>query len=55
MTDHEQMLITNSVNNALAFGTGVLTTCQEELEDYGYVWTEEHEKFALDTYFKEQE
>ena len=37
---------------ALSFGTGVLTNCQEELEDYGYEWTEIHERYVFDTYIE---
>lgn len=52
ITDHEMIIITNAVNAALCFGTGVLTLCQEELEDYGYTWTEEHEKYVFDTFIE---
>lgn len=50
----EQAIIDRAVNTALAFGLGILTTARENLEDYGYTWTDEHEKFVFETYVEGQ-
>ncbi|MDX9893882.1 MAG: hypothetical protein RBS34_00450 [Desulfofustis sp.] len=48
----EKIIIDRAARAALSFGTGVLTSCQEELEDYGYEWTEIHERYVFDTYIE---
>jgi hypothetical protein len=48
MTSDEKNILQMAADAALSMGTGVLTACQEELEDYGYTWGEEHEKFVFD-------
>lgn len=49
-TIRERMIIERAVNTALAFGLGILTTAQEYLEDHGFTWTEQHEKYVFETY-----
>lgn len=49
-TIRERMIIERAVNTALAFGLGIMTTSRESLEDYGYTWTDEHEKYVFETY-----
>lgn len=50
MTVPEQAIIDRAVNTALAFGLGLTSTARESLEDYGYTWTDEHEKYVFETY-----
>lgn len=54
MTVPEQAIIERAVNTALAFGLGIMTTSREYLEDYGYTWTDEHEKYVFETYVEGQ-
>ncbi len=48
LSDEEMMLITNACRNADAIGAGQLTYSQEAIEDAGYTWTEDHERFVFD-------
>ncbi|MEF2146663.1 MAG: hypothetical protein V3573_14550 [Desulfovibrionaceae bacterium] len=52
INDQEKIIIQRAVDAALSFGRGLLTTAKEELEDYGYEWTDEHEKYTFETYVK---
>lgn len=52
MTNDERDIIHHAVKNALCFGTGILTNSREELEDYGYTWTEEHEAYVFSNYIE---
>jgi hypothetical protein len=54
-TIRERMIIERAVNNAACFGLGILTTTQEYLEDHGYTWTEELEKYVFETYVEGQQ
>jgi hypothetical protein len=44
----EQSIIAHAVKNADVFGLGRLTSSQEQIEDSGFVWTDDHEEFALE-------
>jgi hypothetical protein len=48
------MVIDRAVNNALSFGLGILTTAKEHLEDEGFTWTDQHEKYVFETYVEGQ-
>lgn len=50
ITLEEKQLIQDAVDNALSFGTGILTACKEALEDFDYKWGEHHEKYVFETY-----
>lgn len=46
----EQLIIDDAVYNALTWGLGLLTAAQEAIEDAGYTWTAEHEKYVFKTH-----
>jgi len=46
-TKDEREILGQAARTAVVFGTGILTACQEQLEDYGYVWTEAHEEYVF--------
>ena len=48
LTPNDQCILMKAVMDAITSSTGPLTAAQEELEDSGHIWTDEHEKFALD-------
>lgn len=47
MTIEQMCIIEIAVLNAYDFFSGPLSAAQEELEDYGYSWDEECERYAL--------
>jgi len=51
MSDEEKDIIERAVRNAVAFGSGILTNCMNELEDHGYDWEEErYEQYIFEVY-----
>lgn len=52
MSLEEKLIIQTSAEAALSFGIGILTNCQEQLEDHGYQWTEEHESYVFENYIQ---
>lgn len=50
ITDEEKYIITTAARAALSFGSGVLSACKEEVEDYGYTWTEAHDKYVFENF-----
>ena len=51
-TQEELTIIESAVNNALCFGTGILSTCIEQLEDAGYPWDERYETYIFNKYIE---
>jgi len=47
MTIDEKVILDRAINNALCFGVGLITSCRQELEDYGYKWRIEYELYIL--------
>lgn len=50
MSPEEAAIISGAVENALCWGTGILTTAQEALEDEGFTWTPRHEQYVFENY-----
>lgn len=48
----EQLIIESAVMTALSFGTRMIQTSMEELRDFGYDWTQDHEDYCREYYFK---
>lgn len=53
MPSDEAAIIAGAVENSLCWGTGMLTTCKEALEDEGYEWTGRHEAYVFENYIDE--
>jgi len=47
LTKDEREILLQAARTAVAFGTGIATACQEQLEDYGYVWMDAHEEYVF--------
>ena len=50
MSPTEAAIISRAVENALCWGTGILTRCQEEIEDAGFKWEDRHERYIFENY-----
>jgi hypothetical protein len=50
VSEPEANIIATAVKNAQAFGTGILTACKEEIEDAGYEWTEQSERYVFENF-----
>lgn len=50
MSSDEAAIIAGAVENALCWGTGLLTTAREALEDAGYTWTFQHEHYIFENF-----
>jgi hypothetical protein len=53
MSSDEAAIIAGAAENALCWGTGILTTCMEALEDAGFAWEERHEQYIFENYIDE--
>ena len=53
MSSDEAAIISGAVEPALCWGCGILTRCQEELEDTGYEWTPRHEAYVFENYIND--
>ncbi len=47
MTIEEMSIIEIAVLNAFDFAAGPLTVAKEELEDFGFSWNEDCERYAI--------
>lgn len=54
ITEELNFIIDQAVECAVTFGTGILTTVREEVEDYGYEWSDEIEEFVFEKYVEGQ-
>ncbi|MCB5272458.1 MAG: hypothetical protein LHW56_11555 [Candidatus Cloacimonetes bacterium] len=50
MSSEEAAIISGAVENALCWGTGLLTTSKEALEDAGYTWGPQYEQYIFENY-----
>jgi len=50
----EAEIIARSIDNALCWGTGFISTCQENLMDLGFEWAEHHEHHIFKHYVEEK-
>ena len=50
MSPDEAAIISGAVENALCWGTGIITTCREALEMYDYTFTTTHEQYIFENY-----
>jgi hypothetical protein len=46
----EAAIIASAVENAVCWGTGILTTCQEAIQNAGYYWTDGHVEYVFENY-----
>jgi len=47
MTKQEQIIIDDSIDTALSFGLSFINICSDNLQDYGYKLTPEHEQYIF--------
>ena len=50
MSPDEAAIISGAVENALCWGTGIITACREALEMYDYTFTTTHEQYIFENY-----
>lgn len=50
ISPEEASIIGLAVENALCWGTGIVTTCREALELYNYTFTTTHEQYIFENY-----
>lgn len=55
MTNHEKLIIKASIWNSLVLGTGIHSHAKEQIELYGYTWTDEHEDFLTECLFQKED
>ena len=48
LSEEEKDIIRDAMESADAFGTGRLSNAKEQIEDYGFKWTSEHEDFLFE-------
>ena len=53
MSPEEAAIIAGAVENALCWGTGIVTACEEAIKDAGYIWTDWHLEYVFDEYINE--
>lgn len=53
-TMDEVVIIEDAVEAALCWGTGIVTTCREALEDAGFEWTDEHEAYIFSRFVEDE-
>jgi len=53
MSPEEAAIIAGAVENAF-WGTGILTACEEAIQDAGYIWTDWHVEYVFENYVDEQ-
>ena len=50
MSADEAVIISGAVENALCWGTSIISTCRKVLELYDYTFTPEHEQYIFENY-----
>lgn len=53
ISPEEAAIIAGAVDNAICFGTGILTACEEGIKDAGYIWCDWHAEYVFENYIDE--
>lgn len=48
LNSEEILIIDTAIECARTFGLGIMTNVQEQLEDYGFEWSDRYEKLVFD-------